>query len=217
MRILPYVAMQVAIIDTAKPASSGAFAVVKLDSQDVDPFPPRFEGRREVREDAGRYQHFTRMIFLRSVKNDRAAGPLCFYTIKTHSGPAAPLRERMRLNVFSNHHDGQSASNRSGTCGQRERQYRQRQISKARQTSIGSAFVLRPRYLAVLSSFLHGPIELSASRQCLSKCGEPSSGVKTLRCNPRDPVPASMTQSFSRRFNCRPIGSRPSTPRPGNR
>ena len=36
--------------------------------------------------------------------------------------------------------------NGSGTCG-----HRQRQISKARQTSMGSAFVLRPRYLAVLS------------------------------------------------------------------
>src|SRR4249919_3653924 len=32
-------------------------------------------------------------------------------------------------------------------------------------------------------------LELSANRQCLSKCGEPSSGVKILRCNPRDRVP----------------------------
>src|SRR3984957_19019377 len=38
--------------------------------------------------------------------------------------------------------------------------------------------------------FLHGPgaLELSANRQYLSKCGEPSSGVTTLRCNPRDRV-----------------------------
>src|ERR1700738_4817190 len=32
-------------------------------------------------------------------------------------------------------------------------------------------------------------LELSVNRQCLSKCGEPSSGVTTLRCNPRDRVP----------------------------
>jgi hypothetical protein len=53
--------------------------------------------------------------------------------------PTAPLRKGMRLHVFRDQHDGQSASNRSGTCG-----HQQRQISKARQTSIGSAFVLRP-------------------------------------------------------------------------
>src|SRR5437879_1963833 len=51
--------------------------------------------------------------------------------------PTAPLRKGMRLHVFRDQHDGQSASNRSGTC-----EHRQRQISKARQTSIGSAFVL---------------------------------------------------------------------------
>ena len=121
----------------------------------------------------GRYQHFTRMIFLRSVKNDRASGPSRFYTIKTHSGPTAPLRERMRLNVFRDQHDGQSASNRSGTCG-----HRQRQISKARQTSIGSAFVLRPRYLAVLSI-------LAWPRSARTVC--------------KSPVPFKMWRAFVRR------------------
>ena len=56
-----------------------------------------------------------------------------------------PLHESVSLH-FSRPHDGPSASNRSETCGQR-----QLQISKARQTLIGSALVLRPRYLAVLS------------------------------------------------------------------
>src|SRR3984893_890309 len=47
------------------------------------------------------------------------------------------------------------------------------------------------RDISLCSRFLHGPgaLELSANRRCLSKCGEPSSGVTTLRCNPRDRVP----------------------------
>ena len=31
--------------------------------------------------------------------------------------PTAPLRKGMRLHVFRDQHDGQSASNPSGTCG----------------------------------------------------------------------------------------------------
>jgi hypothetical protein len=37
----------------------------------------------------------------------------------THSEPTAPLRKGMRLHVFRDQHDGQSAANRLGTCGHR--------------------------------------------------------------------------------------------------
>ena len=48
--------------------------------------------------------------------------------------------------------------------------------------------LFRDREISLCFRFSHGPkaLELSANRQCLSKCGEPSSGVKILRCNPRD-------------------------------
>ena len=116
---------------------------------------------------------------LRRVRRNAAdSAPLGRIATITQSGPAAPLRERMRLNVFRDQHDGQSASNRSGTCGHQERQYRQRQISKARQTSIGSAFVLRPRYLAVLS-ILAWP--------------------KSARTVCKSPVPFKMWRAFVRR------------------
>src|SRR6266478_3979040 len=59
------------------------------------------------------------------------------------------------------------------TCG-----HRQCQISKARQTSIGSAFVLRPRYLAVLS-ILAWP--------------------KSARTVCKSPVPFKMWRAFVRR------------------
>ena len=65
-----------------------------------------------------------------------------------------------------------------GTCGRR-----QRQISKARQTSIGSAFVLRPRYLAVLS-ILAWP--------------------KSARTVCKSPVPFKMWRAFVRRKDSTP-------------
>jgi hypothetical protein len=67
---------------------------------------------------------------------------------------------------------------RSGTCGRR-----QRQISKARQTSIGSAFVSRPRYLAVLSI-----------------CAWP----KSARTVCKSPVPFKMWRAFVRRKDSTP-------------
>jgi hypothetical protein len=84
----------------------------------------------------------------------------------------AIARER-QVYTFREQYDGQSASNRSGTCG-----HRQRQISKARQTSIGSAFVSRPRNLAVLS-ILAWP--------------------KSARTVCKSPVPFKMWRAFVRR------------------
>src|SRR3984893_16614630 len=81
--------------------------------------------------------------------------------VLTHSEPTAPLRKRMRLTRFS--------------------RPTRRTVSLQ---SVGNLW-------AAAASDIEGPraLELSANRQYLSKCGEPSSGVTPLRCNPRDRVP----------------------------
>src|ERR1700730_5008585 len=90
--------------------------------------------------------------------------------------PAAPLHESVRFTLFASSTTDRQL-HRSGTCG-----HRQRQISKARQTLIGSAFVLRPRYLAVLS-ILAWP--------------------KSARTVCKSPVPFKMWRAFVRRKDSR--------------
>ncbi len=96
--------------------------------------------------------------------------------ILTRSRPAAPLNVCASITqVGQGVPDGQSASGRLGNAPVR---HRHRQISKDRQTVIGSAFVLRPRYLAVLS-ILAWP--------------------KSTRTVCKSPVPFKMWRAFVRR------------------
>ena len=116
----------------------------------------------------------------RRVRLLRCCGSVCAWSwtsSMTHSEPNAPLRERMRLTRFSRPTRRTVTLHRSGTCGQR-----QRQISKARQTSIGSAFVSRPRYLAVLSII---------------------AWPKSARTVCKSPVPFKMWRAFVRRKDSR--------------
>ena len=155
---------------------------------------------------------------LRSYAENDAQRPLLEVKADTHVGvrqPPAPLPAAFRLTARSfgsncnrspkvpaatprsygrsrnrDQHDGQSASNRSGTCGHRERQ-----IPTASDIEgptdldwVSLCFETEISRCALDSLHGQGALELSASRPCLSKCGEPSSGVTTLRCNPRDRV-----------------------------
>ena len=99
--------------------------------------------------------------------------------------PAAPLRERMRLTRFSRPTRRTSALQSVGkrwapTASDIEGPTDLDWVSLCFETEISRCAL----------DFLHGPgaLELSANRPYLSKCGEPSSGVTTLRCNPRDRV-----------------------------
>jgi hypothetical protein len=105
----------------------------------------------------------------------------------THSEPTAPLRERMRLTFSRRIVSLQSVGKRwAPTASDIEGPTDLDWVSLCFETEISRC---------ALDS-CHGPgaLELSVNRQCLSKCGEPSSVVK-IRCHSsRDRVPASATQ-----------------------
>src|SRR6202165_5036761 len=100
-------------------------------------------------------------------------------TVLTPSRPVAPLTRVRRLYTLlrATRWNVSLQSVGNAPVG-----LRHRQISKARQTAIGSALVLRPRYLAVLSIFTWPN---SARTVCkspsLSRCGELSSGEQCRR------------------------------------